>query len=306
MAVMSEVGRRLAPEPLLDSVYVPGAVLAEVGSAEQRARVIPGVAAGTSLLAYAHDEPGVRWPSTALSTKADGQGAAWTLTGCKNPVLRGDCADLFVVSALLPDGGVGLFLVEAQATGVTRTLFRTPDGGRGAQIDFQGAAAELLASGDIAANAIRATGVRHTAALCAEAVGSMAETLRLTSDYLKSRKQFGVPLSTFQTLTHRAADMYVRLELARSMSLYVTMSLADGVVDPVIASRAKLVVNRSARLIGREAIQMHGGIGLTAEYPVGHHVMRLISIEHTLGGSEEHLSVLSGRIGTYETLEIHG
>jgi alkylation response protein AidB-like acyl-CoA dehydrogenase len=134
----------------------------------------------------------------------------------------------------------------------------------------------------------------------------MAETLRLTSDYLKSRKQFGVPLSTFQTLTHRAADMYVRLELARSMSLYVTMSLADGVVDPVIASRAKLVVNRSARLIGREAIQMHGGIGLTAEYPVGHHVMRLISIEHTLGGSEEHLSVLSGRIGTYETLEIHG
>jgi alkylation response protein AidB-like acyl-CoA dehydrogenase len=134
----------------------------------------------------------------------------------------------------------------------------------------------------------------------------MEETIRLTTDYLQSRKQFGVALATFQTLTHRAADMYVRLELARSMSLYVTMSLADGIVDPIIASRAKLVVNRSARHIGREVIQMHGGIGLTSEYPVGHHVMRLTSIEHTLGGSEEHLSALSTKIGTYDTLEIHG
>lgn len=306
MAVLTEVGRGLAPEPLLDSVYVPGGVLADTGSAQQRGRLIPELAAGTLLLAYAYDEPGVRWPSTALSTKADGHGTGWTLTGCKNPVLRGDCADLLVVSALLPGGETGLFLVGTQTPGVTRTPFRTPDGGRGAQLDFQGAEAELLASGEAAAAAITAAAVRRIAALCAEAVGAMDETLRLTCAHLGSRKQFGVPLSTFQTLTHRAADMYVRLELARSMSLYITMSLADGVVDPVIASRAKLVVNRSARHIGREAIQMHGGIGLTAEYPVGHHVMRLTSIEHTLGGSEEHLCVLSARIGSYDTVEIHG
>lgn len=121
----------------------------------------------------------------------------------------------------------------------------------------------------------------------------MEEALRLTTEYLKTRKQFGVPIAKFQTLTHRAADMYVLLELARSMSLYATMSLADGTVDPVVASRAKLQIGRSARTIGQEAIQMHGGIGMTAEYPVGHYVSRLTAIEHTLGGSDDHLRVLA-------------
>ncbi|MGW4633543.1 acyl-CoA dehydrogenase family protein, partial [Nocardia sp. NPDC004415] len=146
--------------------------------------------------------------------------------------------------------------------------------------------------------------VTAQAALGAEAVGAMAEALRLTTDYLQTRKQFGVPLRTFQTLTHRAADMYVSLELARSMSLYASMSLADGIADPMVAARAKLRIGRSGRHIGQEAIQLHGGIGMTAEYPVGHYTARLTAIEHTLGDTSDHLRYLTGHLGDHQMVEI--
>ena len=128
----------------------------------------------------------------------------------------------------------------------------------------------------------------------------MEEALRLTTDYLKTRKQFGVTLNKFQALTQRAADMYVSLELARSMNLYAAMSIADGNLDPVIASRAKLQIGRSGRHIAQESIQMHGGIGMTAEYPVGHYAARLTAIEHTLGSSQDHLHVLIDHIAGYD------
>ncbi|MFB8278556.1 acyl-CoA dehydrogenase family protein [Nocardia colli] len=304
MVVLHEVGRRLAPEPILDAVLVPGALIAAAGSAEQRQRVLPEVAAGTKLLAFAHAEPGVRWPSTELATTAVPQGDSYVLTGIKNPVAHGDCADELVVSAQLPGGGTGLFLLGAEATGVTRKSYRTVDGQRGAQLEFEQAPAELLGGDGDAAAAIESALVLAQASLCAESIGAMEEALRLTTDYLKQRKQFGVTLSKFQALTHRAADMYVSLELARSMSLYATAAVADGASDPHVASRARLQVGRSARHIGQEAIQMHGGIGVTAEYPVGHYVARLTAIERTLGGGLEHLRVLSARIGEYALPEL--
>ncbi|MFD4183919.1 acyl-CoA dehydrogenase family protein, partial [Rhodococcus sp. NPDC058514] len=299
MAVMTEIGRALAPEPYL-AVLLAGGLIADAGSADQRARYLPRVAEGSVLLAFAHDEPGSRWPATQVDTTATARGDGWVITGRKNPVLHGDCADTLVVSAALPGGGVGLFLVDASAAGVTRTGYATHDGLRGAQIDLADAPAEQLGAGGDASAAITAADVRAQAALCAEAVGVMTEALRLTTEYLKQRKQFGVPLAKFQTLTQRAADMYVSLELASSMSLYATMSLADGVVDPTIASRAKLQIGRSSRHIGQEAIQMHGGIGLTAEYPVGHYVSRLVAIEHTLGSADDHLRVLAGTVADHE------
>lgn len=292
-AVMTEIGRRLAPEPVLDAVLIPGGLVVENGSAEQRRRILPDVCEGNTLLAFAHREPGVRWPSTEVSTTAARDGDSWTLTGTKNPVLHGGSAHTIVVSAALPAGGVGLFLVDAEATGLSRTSYSTHDGLRGAQVDFSDTPAEPLGEGGDASRAIETAQIRAQAALCAEAVGAMEEALRLTTEYLKTRKQFGVPIAKFQALTHRAADLYVLLELARSMSLYATMSLADGTVDPVVASRAKLQIGRSARKIGQEAIQMHGGIGMTAEYPVGHYVSRLTAIEHTLGGTDDHLRVLA-------------
>ncbi|QYB05906.1 acyl-CoA dehydrogenase family protein [Rhodococcus sp. USK10] len=292
-SVMTEIGRRLAPEPVLDAVLVPGGLIAAAGSTEQRRRILQDVSEGTLLLAFADREPGVRWPSARVSTTATKDGDAWTLTGTKNPVPHGGSANTLVVSAALPDGGVGLFLVDGDATGLTRTPYATHDGLRAAQVELSGTPAEPLGEGGDASAAIEGAHIRAQAALCAEAVGAMEEALRLTTEYLKTRKQFGVPIAKFQTLTHRAADMYVLLELARSMSLYATMSLADGTVDPVVASRAKLQIGRSARTIGQEAIQMHGGIGMTAEYPVGHYVSRLTAIEHTLGGSDDHLRVLA-------------
>ncbi|WP_280446703.1 acyl-CoA dehydrogenase family protein [Nocardia brasiliensis] len=303
MVVLEEAGRRLAPEPILDAVLVPGGLITLAGSAEQRQRVLPEVAAGNKLLAFAHAEPGVRWPATELTTTAAAQGDSYTLSGVKNPVPHGDSADELVVSALLPGGETGLFLVDAGATGVTRKSYRTVDGRRAAQLEFAETPAELLGTGDAAA-AIRAVTVQAQASLCAESVGAMEEALRLTTDYLKQRKQFGVTLSKFQTLTQRAANMYVSLELARSISLYATAALADGQSDPHVASRARLQVSRSARHIGQEAIQMHGGIGVTAEYPVGHYVARLTAIERTLGGALEHLRVLSDKVGEYSQPEL--
>lgn len=304
--VMTELGRRLAPEPVLDAVLLPGGVIAEVGSEAQRRKILPGVVGGTILLAFAHTEPGQRWPSLDVRATAVQRGDSWTISGTKNPVPHGDCADTVVVSALLPDGGVGLFLVDADTPGVVRKPYATHDGLRGAQIELRDAPAEPLGIGGDAVVAIRAAQVRAQAALCAEAVGAMEEALRLTTEYLRTRKQFGVPLASFQTLTQRAADMYVSLELARSMSQYATMSLADGVVDPVVASRAKLRIGRSARHIGQEAIQMHGGIGMTAEYSVGHYVSRLTAIEHTLGSAEDHLRVLAADVAGHDMVNVTG
>ncbi|WP_068277317.1 acyl-CoA dehydrogenase family protein [Aldersonia kunmingensis] len=303
-AVFTEIGRRLAPEPLLDSVLVPGWLIATAGSEEQRRKILPQVAEGASLLAFAHREPGTRWPDQSVATKAVQADTGWRLTGSKNPVLHGDCADTIVVSAKLPNGGIGLFLLDPNATGVVRTGYSTYDGQRAAQLDMSDAAVELLGAGTDATARIEAAQVRAQDALCAEAIGAMEEALRLTSEYLKTRKQFGVPLAKFQTLTQRAADMYVSLELARSMSTYLTMCLEDGRVDPVIASRAKLQIARSARHIGQEAIQMHGGIGITTEYPVSHYVARLTAIEQTLGGAREHLQLLTARLGEYDRVEL--
>jgi alkylation response protein AidB-like acyl-CoA dehydrogenase len=286
MVVMTEIGRHLAPEPVVQAALGPGSLIAESGSDVQRS-ILDEVAAGQKLLAFAHD--GV--------TTAARQGDSWALTGRKNPVLAGDSADTLVVSATLPDGGTGVFLVDAKA--VTRHPYRTFDGRRGAQIDFDATGAQPLGAAVDASAQISGALVRMQSALDAEAVGAMEEAMRLTTEYLKTRKQFGVTLNKFQTLTQRAADMYVSLEMARSMCNYAAMSIADSNLDPVIASRAKLQIGRSGRHVGQEAIQLHGGIGMTAEYPVGHYTARLTALEQTLGSPAEHLRVLVDQVGGY-------
>ncbi|BBY67536.1 acyl-CoA dehydrogenase family protein [Mycolicibacterium helvum] len=294
MVVMTEIGRRLAPEPVATAALIPGGLIAELGSDEQRA-LLDEVAAGERLLALAHAEKGLRGLDE-LSTRATKSGAGWTITGRKNPVLAGGSADVLVVTASLPDGGVGAFLVDAAAT--TRRPYRTFDGLRGAEIDFADAPAQQLGDGDVS-DRIYATLIRYSSALCAEAVGAMDESLRLTTEYLNARKQFGVPLKTFQTLTQRAADMYVSLELARSMNYYAAMCVTDGRLDPVVAARSKLQIGRSGRHIAQESIQMHGGIGVTAEYPVAHYAARLTAIDQTLGSATDQLRFLSTQVVSY-------
>jgi alkylation response protein AidB-like acyl-CoA dehydrogenase len=301
MIVLTEVGRRLAPEPVIAAALTPAVLIVKAAGAGQ-VQLLEQVAAGTKLLAFAHNEPGTRWPSPQLTTTAVQEGDGWTVTGRKDPVLAGDCADTLVTSAALPGGGIGLFLVDADA--VRRHRYRTFDGQRGAQIDFDRTPAERLGEAADATAAIANAIVRTQSALCAEAVGAMEEALRLTTEHLKSRKQFGVTLNKFQALTQRAADMYVSLETARSMSFYAAMSIADGNLDRLIASRAKLEIGRAARHIGQEAVQLHGGIGMTAEYPVGHYLARLTAIEHTFGSSDDHMRVLIDRLGDYDVVTL--
>jgi alkylation response protein AidB-like acyl-CoA dehydrogenase len=302
ITVLTEIGRRLAPEPVVHAALGPGAIIAEVGNDAQK-ELLGEVAEGERLLAFAHLEPGARGMAIGtVATTAVQQGDSWVLSGHKNPVLAGDSADTLVVSAKLPDGGIGLFLVDGDA--VTRHAYRTFDGQRGAQVDLDNAPAEPLGDAVDASTAIRNGLVRIQSALCAEAVGAMEEAIRLTTDYLKQRKQFGVTLNTFQTLTQRSADMYVSLELARSMNLYAGLSVADGNYDPVIAARAKLQIGRSGRHISQEAIQLHGGIGMTNEYPVGHYAARLTAIDHTFGSSQDQLHVLIDQVNDYDVVTL--
>jgi alkylation response protein AidB-like acyl-CoA dehydrogenase len=301
MVVLTEIGRRLAPEPVAEAALIPGLLVTDSGTDQQR-DLLDDVASGAMLLAFAHAEPGVRTPSAQPGTRAARSGDTWTVSGRKSSVPGGDSADKLIVTAALPDGGTGLFLVDGAAA--TRQPYRTFDARRGAQLDFDSAPAEPLGDGGDAGEHITRAVIRYQSALCAEAIGAMEEALRLTTEYLTSRKQFGVPLSKFQTLTHRAADMYVSLELARSMSCYAAMSIADGRFDPVIAARAKLQIGRSGRHIAQETIQLHGGIGMTAEYPAGHYAARLTAIDNTLGTADDQLRTLIGHVRDYGVVSL--
>lgn len=302
--VAQELGRVVAPEPFLTSVVLAGGVVALAGTEEQKASLLEAVASGETVLAFAHAEPGARWTPTAEKVTATASGDAWTLTGVKEPVPHGARADRLVVSAALPDGGTGLFLVEGDAPGLTRTGYATFDGGRAARVALDGTPATALGSGDATAHISRAfDGARIAAA--SEAVGAMEVALSATSEYLRSRKQFGVPLNTFQALTFRAADMYVSLELARSITLWATMVLAEESDEEVAdaAARAGLQVSRAGRHIGQEAIQLHGGIAMTAEYSVGSYTAHLTALDHLLGDGGFHLAALSSSVGEHDEVE---
>jgi alkylation response protein AidB-like acyl-CoA dehydrogenase len=294
ITVLTEVGRRLAPEPVVHAALGPGAIIAEIGNDAQK-QLLDEVAEGQRLLAFAHLEPGARSAFTEnISTTAVQQGDSWVLSGRKNPVLAGDSADTLVVSAKLPDGGIGLFLVDGEA--VTRHPYGTFDGQRGAQIDLDKSPGEPLGDAMDASAAIRNGLVRIQSALCAEAVGAMARAHEITVDYLKIRKQFGAAIGSFQALQHRAVDMLVMIEQARSLAMYASMMSEDG--DAAARSRAvsaaKVYIGRAGRFVGEQAIQLHGGIGVTEECAVGHYYRRLTMIDILFGDSAHHLAAVAG------------
>jgi alkylation response protein AidB-like acyl-CoA dehydrogenase len=304
--VATEMGRVLAPEPFLTSVVLAGGVVDAAGSPEQRTEVLGELASGESVLAFAHAEPGARWVPTASAVTATDSGDSWTLSGVKEPVPHGARADRLVVSAALPDGGTGLFLVDPSAEGVTRHGYATHDGGRAARIAFDTAPATPLgeAGRDRTAEIARALDATRIA-VCNEAIGAMQSSLEATTAYLKSRKQFGVTLNAFQALNFRAADLYVSLELATSVAAWATMVLAEKSGDEVAdaAARAGLQVSRAGRHIGQEAIQLHGGIGMTAEYSIGSYTSHLTALDHLLGDGDHHLRVLARSVGGHEEFD---
>lgn len=301
--VAEEIGRVIAPEPYVEAVVLAGGLVAAAGTAEQRAEILGALAEGTLVPAFAHTEPGSRYELVASGVTATSDGDGWVLTGVKEPVLGGARADLLVVSAAI-DGGTGLFLVEPDADGLTRTGYATFDGGRAAQITLSRTPATPLGEAGLDQTAtIAATVARAQIAYGHEALGAMDTALSTTTDYLKTRKQFGVPLMTFQALTFRAADMYVSLELVRSTVMWATLVLLDGGDATEAAARAKLQVSKAGRHIGQEAIQLHGGIGMTAEYSIGHYTSRLTAIDHLLGDGRHHLNRLIATLDDHTVVE---
>jgi alkylation response protein AidB-like acyl-CoA dehydrogenase len=302
--VAEEMGRVLAPEPFVETVVLAGGLVAAVGTAQQRSEVLSAVSEGSTVLAFAHAEPALRWSASASGVQASQDGGSWRLSGVKEPVPHGARADRFVVSAVA-DGTTRLFLVDGDAEGLTRTGYRTHDGGRAANVTLQNTPAQLLGedpAADRTADVERGLAAARIA-YANEAVGAMDAALAMTSEYLKTRKQFGVTLNKFQALTFRAADMYVSLELARSTALWAVLVQDAGGDVVQAADRVRLQTSRAGRHIGQEAIQLHGGIGMTAEYRVGHYTSRLTAIDHQLGDGDWALARLAEDVGSYETVD---
>ena len=301
--VAEEIGRVLAPEPFVEAVVLAGGLVSDLGTESQRAEVLGALAEGSLVPAFAHAEIGTRWEPSARAVTATSDNGSWTLSGVKEPVPNGARADVLVVSALV-EGATRLFLVQGDAAGLTRTGYRNHDGTRSAKVEFAGTPAVPLgeATGNQTA-AVEKALARARVAYGHEALGAMETALTTTAEYLRTRKQFGVTLNKFQALTFRAADMYVSLELARSTVMWATLVAgADGDVVAA-ADRVRLQTSRASRHIGKEAIQLHGGIGVTAEYSVGHYTSRLTAIDHLLGDGDWALARLAATVDGHDTVD---
>ncbi|WP_158818420.1 acyl-CoA dehydrogenase family protein [Methylocapsa sp. S129] len=303
MLISEAFGKALALEPYLATIVLAGGLIRRGGDAEQRAALIPSIASGELLLAFAHAERQSGHDLFDVGASAKKDGASFVLNGEKGLVLHGDCADKLIVSARSAGArrdkaGIGLFLVDAKADGVSRRGYPTQDGMRAAEVTLTNVRVEpkdvLAANGD-ALPLIERIVDEAIAASSAEAVGAMSEALDMTVDYLKTRKQFGVPIGSFQALQHRASDMVVALEQARSMMMLATMMSAEenAAERRKAISAAKVQIGRSARFIGQQSIQLHGGIGMTMEYKLGHLFKRLTMIDILFGDADYHLERLS-------------
>jgi pimeloyl-CoA dehydrogenase small subunit len=280
-------------------VVIAGGFLRHGGSAAQKAAHIPAIIEGSRTFAFAQLEKNSRYDLQDVATSAKKKGDGWVIDGEKFVVLNGDNADTLIVTARTKGnqrdaGGIGVFLVPGNAKGVAKKAYPTQDGLHAADISFTGVevgADAAIGDPDNGLPLIERVVDEARTALCAEAVGIMDESLKATIEYLKTRKQFGVPIGSFQTLQHRAADMFVALEQARSMSLFATMANDfDNAKERATAvAAAKVQIGKSAKFVGQQSIQLHGGIGMTMEAKIGHYFKRLTMIENIFGDTDYHL-----------------
>jgi pimeloyl-CoA dehydrogenase small subunit len=309
MLVMEAFGRGLVVEPYLATVVLGGGLLRNGGSDAQKNELIPQIAGGELILAFAQTERGSRYDLHDVSTTAKRDGDAFVLDGEKGIVLHGDSADKLIVTARTAGSrrdrnGIGLFLVDGNAEGVSRRGYPTQDGMRAAEITFEKVRVtpeNVIGNPENALPLVERVVDEAMAALAAEAVGAMGEMHAVTVDYLKTRKQFGVSIGSFQALQHRAADMFVALEQARSMTFFATMMAAeeDAAARSAAVAAAKVQIGRSARIVGQGAIQLHGGVGVTAEYKVGHYFKRTTVIETMFGDADHHLARVADAGGVF-------
>lgn len=306
VGVMEAIGESLVVEPYVPTVCLVGRLIDRAGSEAQKQAVLPGVVDGSTKLALAHTERGAHF-EVSVATKATRDGDGWVIDGEKIVAFGAPMADRLLVSARTSGkpgntNGISLFLVDAKAPGVSMKTYRTQDSLRAADIVFKNVkvgADALVGTEGAGWEPLDEALDFASAMLCAEAVGAMKFACDTTLEYLKTRKQFGVPIGTFQTLQHRAADMFVFLEQARSMAMFAAMAgtieNADERANAVAA--AKVQIGKSLKFVGQQAIQLHGGIGMTMEAKIGHYFKRLTMIEATFGDTDYHLRRVSERGG---------
>lgn len=307
MIVMEAFGRGLILEPFFATSILGGGLIRHLGSEAQQAELIPQIAQGSPKLAFAHIERRSRWNLADVITAARRDGSSWLLNGAKSVVLHGDVADAVLVTARVAGkqtdrNGISLFLIDANGPGLNRRPYPTQDGLRAMEITLDNVRTEtVLGEPGEALPAIERAADEAIAALCAEAVGVMTCMNEITLDYLKTRQQFGRPIGRFQTLQHRAVDMLTALEQARSMAMLATMMAreTDATERRRAICAAKSQIGRSGRHVGHEAIQLHGGIGMTMEYKVGHYFKRMILIDQMFGDADHHLAELASLGGLF-------
>ena len=293
MVVAEELGRGMVLEPIAQA-FMASSVLSHYAPAAVQAAWLPRVASGEALVVLAQQERKARYRLDVCEAKATQVEAGYSVTAIKSIVSAGDQADAFIVPAQL-DGKIALFLVERTATGVATQGYLTQDGSRASEVHLTNAPATLITTDGLAALELAVdTGI---AAACAEAVGVMDKTLAVTVDYMNQRKQFGVFIASFQALRHRVADMKMQLELARSMSYYASLKLGAPADERRRAmARAKVQLGQSMRFVGQQAVQLHGGIGVTDEYIVSHYFKKLTQLEMSFGDTLHHLGEVSARM----------
>ena len=303
MIVMEAFGRALTLEPYLATVVMGGGFLRHGGNAEQCSNLVPKIADGSLTIAFAHTERQSRYDLHDVETRAARDGSGWVIDGEKGVVLHGDTADRLIVTARIGGGrrdrdGIGVFLVDCKAAGVSRRGYPTQDGLRAAELSLANVKVGpegVLGEPGSALALIERVADEAIAAMCAEAVGAMATMHELTVDYLKTRRQFGREIGSFQILQHRAVDMLIALEQARSMAMFATMMSTEEDVSERrnAVSAAKVQIGRSGKFIGQQAIQLHGGIGMTMEYKAGHYFKRVTMIDTMFGDADHQLRQLA-------------
>jgi alkylation response protein AidB-like acyl-CoA dehydrogenase len=298
MIIMQEFGRSLVVEPFFETVVLAAGLIEDVGSGAQRDEFLPQIAAGKTIWALAWTEAGSRYDLNDVTTSARKSGNDYILSGAKAAVIGAPWADRLIVSVRTSGGrrdrgGVSLFVVDRESAGLHLQSFKTIDGRRAAEVtlrDVRVPASQLLGNEGEGVLALEACRDAAIAALCAEAVGAINALNSATLDYAKTRKQFGVALGTFQVLQHRMVDMFIAAEEAVSLMQHLNITLAAH--EPhgsKLASGAKSKIGEAARFVGEQAIQLHGGMGMSDELDVGHYFKRIAAINVQFGDPTYHL-----------------
>ncbi len=298
MVVMEEFGKGLVIEPYVPSVICAGGALKHAGSEAQKQEYLAGIMSGEMVFAFAHGEPRGRYNLADLETTASKSGDGFTLNGHKGVVIGAPWASHLLVSVRTAGGrrdreGISLFIVEKDADGVVTRDYPTIDGRRASEVHFENVQVPgnaLVGTLDGALPIIEQVADEATAALCAEACGTMGVAHKMTVDYSQQRKQFGTPIGKFQVLQHRMVDMFMEHEQSISMTYMATLKLSEPETErKKAASAAKVRIGQAGRFVGQSAIQIHGGMGMTDELAVGHYFKRMTMIDHEFGDVDHHL-----------------